>query len=191
MWHELLIDSLKRPRVAARRVLDARVPAQQLLEAAVLVAAAGVVLGYFALLMSPEALDVVSAAVIANPLLGAVAQLAVIAVAVLLTARVGRLFGGRGTTEGALALVVWLNAVMVLVQAAQLVALAIVPPVATVLAMATILWALWAFSNFVAELHSFQNPFIVLAVVVLTTIVVFFGTAMIFAILGITPQGAA
>lgn len=191
MWRELLIDSVKRPRVAARRVLDARVPAPQLLEAAVLVAVTGVVLGYFALLLSPEALDVVSAAVIHNPLLGAAAQLAVIGVAVFLTTRIGRLFGGKGTMGGALALVVWLNAVMVVVQAAQLVALALLPPVATILAVATIFWALWAFANFVAELHGFQNPFIVLAIVILTTIVVFFGTAMIFAILGITPQGAA
>ena len=189
MWGELLIDSLKRPRAAARRVLDAGVPAAPLLEAAVLVAAVGVVLGYLALRLSPEALDVVSAAVIENPLLGAAAQLAVMAVAVFLTVRLGRLFGGTGTTAGALALVVWLNAVMVLIQGLQLVALAVVPPLATALAIATILWALWAFANFVAELHGFQNPFIVLAVVILTAIVVFFGIAMILAILGITPQG--
>jgi hypothetical protein len=191
MWGELLIDSLKRPRAAARRVLDARVPAPRLLEAAVLVAVVGVVLGYLALLLSPEALDVISAAVIHNPLLGAAAQLAVMAVAVFLTVRIGRLFGGTGTTHGALALVVWLNAVMVLIQAAQLLALAVLPPVATILAIATIFWALWAYANFVAELHGFQNPFVVLAVIILTTIVVFFGTGMIFAILGITPQGAA
>lgn len=191
MWGELLIDSLKRPRVAARRILDARVPAPRLLEAAVLVAVTGVVLGYLALLLSPGALDVVSAAVIHNPLLGAAAQLAVMAVAVFLTVRIGRLFGGKGSTEGALALVVWLNAVMVVVQLAQLAALAVLPPLATILAIATIFWALWAFANFVAELHGFQNPFIVLAVVILTTIVFFFGTAILFAILGITPQGAA
>lgn len=188
MWRELLIDSLLRPRVAARRVLAAGVPVAQLLEAAVLVAVVGVVLGYLALLLSPGALDIVSAAVIHHPLLGAVAQLAVMAVAVLLTVRIGRLFGGTGSTEGALALVVWLNAVMVVIQAAQLVALAVLPPVATVLAVATIFWALWAFANFVAELHGFQNPFMVLAAVILTAIVLFFGTAMIFAILGITPQ---
>ncbi len=191
MWGELLIDSLKRPRAAARRVLDAGVPAAHLLEAAVLVAVVGVVLGYLALTMSPGALDVVSTAVIHHPLLGVVAQLAVMAIAVFLTVRLGRLFGGTGTLDGALAIVVWLNAVMVLVQAAQLVALAVVPPVATILAIATIFWALWAFANFVAELHGFQNPFIVLAVIVLTTIVLFFGTAMIAAILGFVPQGGA
>ena len=191
MWGELLIDSLKRPRTAARRVLDAGVPVAQLLEAAVLVAVVGVVLGYLALRISPETLDVVSTAVIHHPLLGAGAQLGVMAVAILLTVRVGRLFGGTGTTEGALALVVWLNAVMAAIQLVQLVALALVPPLATAIAIATILWALWAFANFVAELHGFQNPFIVLAVVILTTIVLFFGTAMIAAILGFTPQGGA
>lgn len=191
MWGELLIDSLRRPRAAARRVLDARVPAPQLLEAAALVAIVGVVLGYLALRLSPEALDVVSAAVIHNPLLGVAAQLAVMAVSVFLTVRIGRLFGGKGTTDGALALVVWLNAVMVAIQLVQLAALALAPPLATGLAIATIVWALWAFANFVAELHGFQNPFIVLAVVVLTTIVVFFATAMLAAILGLTPQGAA
>ncbi len=189
MWRQLLIDSVTRPRVAARRILDLRLPVTELIEAAVLVSVSGVVLGYLALLLSPGALDVVSASVIHNPLLGAGAQLVVMAVAVLLTVRIGRLFGGKGDTYGALALVVWLNAVMVIVQAAQLLALALLPPLATILAVATILWALWAYANFVAELHGFQNPFIVLGAVILTVIVLFFGTAMIFAIFGITPQG--
>ena len=47
------------------------------------------------------------------------------AVIVVLTVRIGRLFGGSGGLWGALALVVWLNAMMVLIQAAQLVALAL------------------------------------------------------------------
>ena len=79
---------------------------------------------------------------------------------------------------------VWLNAMMILVQLGQLAALLIVPPLAAVLAIATMLWAFWAFANFVAELHGFRNPSIVLGAVVLTTIVLFFGVAMLLAILG-------
>ena len=99
-----------------------------------------------------------SAAILGRPLLGAVVQLAALVIVVFLTVRIGRLFGGIGGFWDALALVVWLNAVMVLVQVVQLVALALVPPLAAALAIATILWALWAFANFVAELHGFQNP---------------------------------
>ena len=188
MWGQLVIDSLVRPRVAARQILAAGVPEAQLLQAAVMVSCIGVVLGYIALLMSPDAIDVVSAAVLGNPLMGAAAQLAIMAVIVVLTVRIGRLFGGSGGLWGALALVVWLNAIMVLIQAGQLAALAIVPPVAALVAIATVFWALWAYANFVAELHGFKNPAIVLGAVVVTAIVLFFATAMLLAILGITPQ---
>jgi hypothetical protein len=188
MWGQLVIDSLLRPRAAARQVLAAAVPEIVLLQAAIMVTCLGVVLGYAALRMSPEAIDVVMASVLGIPVLGALVQLATMGVVVALTLLVGRLFGGTGSLAGALALVVWLNAVMVLIQAVQLVALAVLTPLAAVLAIATIFWALWAYANFVAELHGFQNPVIVLGAVILTGIVLFFGTAMLLAILGITPQ---
>jgi hypothetical protein len=187
MWRELVIESLMRPRSAARRILASDVPAAQLLQAAVLVACAGMLLGYVALSMGPEVTDI-SAAVLGNPLLGAVAQLAIMAIVVFLTVQVGRLFGGRGGFHGALALVVWLNAMMVLIQLGQIVALLLVPPLAVLLAIATMIWALCAFASFIAELHGFQNAAVVLGAVVLTTIVIFFGTAMLLAMLGITPQ---
>ena len=59
---------------------------------------------------------------------------------------------------------------LVLIQVGQLVALALLPPLAALLAIVTIFWALWAYANFVAELHGFQNPVIVLGAVVLTVI---------------------
>jgi hypothetical protein len=188
MWGDLVIDSVRRPRVAARRILDAGVPDALVVEAALLVTCAGIVLGYFALRAAPEGVDMVSAALLANPLLGAGAQLAAMAFVIFLTVRIGRLFGGSGELWGAAALVVWLNAMLVLVQAGQLVALALLPPVAALLAIAAMIWGLWAYASFVAELHGFKNPAIVLGAVILTGIVLFFGAAMLFAILGLTPR---
>jgi hypothetical protein len=188
MWGELVIDSVRRPRLAARRILDAGLPDATVIEAAVLVTCAGIVLGYLALRATPDGIDMVSRAILANPLLGAAAQLAAMAVVVFLTVRIGRLFGGRGELWGAAALVVWLNAMLVLVQAGQLVALALLPPVAAILAVAATIWALGAYANFIAELHGFQNPVIVLGAVVLTGLMLFFATAMLLAILGLTPR---
>jgi len=188
MWAQLVKDSLLRPREAARRILAAGVPAAVSMEAAVLVTCAGVVLGYLALMVDRDAIDVVSASILGRPLLGALVQLAALAVVVVLTVRIGRLFGGVGGHADALALVVWLSAVMVLVQVVQLVALAVLPLLAAAIAIATILWAFWAFASFVAELHGFRRPAIVLGVVILTGIVLFFSSAMLLAILGITPQ---
>jgi hypothetical protein len=187
MWGELVKETLMHPRRAARRVLETGMPVGVLVQAAVLVTCAGMLLGYLALSLGPDVTDI-SAAVLTNPLLGAVAQLAVMVAVVFLTVQIGRLFGGTGGYHGALALVVWLNAMMVLVQLGQIAALLVVPPLAAVLAIATMLWAFWAYANFVAELHGFRNPAIVLGAVVLTTIVLFFGVAMLLAMLGITPQ---
>ena len=64
-----------------------------------LVTCVGMVLGYAALRLSPGTLDV-TGAILSNPLLGAMAQLAVMAVIVVLTVRIGRLFGGSGGLPG-------------------------------------------------------------------------------------------
>ncbi|MFO1210013.1 MAG: YIP1 family protein [Amaricoccus sp.] len=190
MWRHLVLDTLLHPRAAARQVLALSFSPGQLVEAAIVVTCVGMILGYAAVATSPDAIEI-SVPVLDYPLLGAVAQLAIMAVMAFLTVRIGRLFGGRGNLNGAIALVIWLNAMMVLIQVVQLVALAIVPPVAAVIAIATLIWIFWAYANFVAELHGFGNSFIVLGAVVLTAIVLFFGMAMLFAILGITPQGAS
>lgn len=188
MWGELITDSFLRPRAAARKVLG-RMPAVPVLcEAAVLVIALGMVLGYAALRMAPDAIDSVSATVLHAPLLGAVVQLAVMAFVVLLIVRIGRLFGGTGGLHGALALVVWLNAMMVLLQAVQLVALAVLPVVAAMIAIVSIVWVLYAFACFIAELHGFRNAAVVLAGVLAASVVLMFGAAMLAAILGITVQ---
>jgi hypothetical protein len=191
MWRQLVIDSLIRPRVAARGVFALNLAPDLLVQAAVAVTAAEMVLGFLALRLTPGAVDSLSAVILGDPLLGAAVQLGVLAVTVVLTWRVGRLFGGSGSLSDALALVVWLNAMMVLIQAVQLVTLAVLPPAALLLATATAFWALWAYASFVAELHGFQNPFLVLGGVLLTLLVLFFTLGMIVALIGIVPQEAS
>ena len=188
MWGELIRDSFLRPRVAARRVLAIDLSMSFLLQAAVLVTIVGMVLGFAAFRVAPEAIDQVSATVLSSPLAGALMQLAAMVVVVFLAARVGRLFGGTGRLRGALALVVWLNAMMVLLQAVQLVALMVLPAMAAAVAIMSIVWVLYAFASFVAELHGFRNAAVVLAGVLATSVVLMLGAAMLAAILGFVPQ---
>lgn len=190
-WRQLVSDSLVRPRAAARAVMAFGLPPALLVQAALAVTAIGVVLGFFAVLLGPGEVDQVSAAIVTNPLIGAAIQFSAILIVAFLTARIGALFGGKGSLEGALALVVWLNAMMLLIQVAQLGLILLVPPFAAFLALIAVVWALWAFANFVTELHGFQNPLFVLGGVILSMIVLFFGLAMILAILGIGPQQPA
>jgi hypothetical protein len=186
-WRNLVSESLVSPRRAARSVIDLGLSRDLLVQAAAAVTALGVVLGFLAVFLGTGDIDQVSAAIVTNPLLGAALQFGIVLLIAFMTARIGALFGGTGTLDGALAIVVLLNSMMLLIQLVQLAAMLLVPPLATFVAVATIVWAFWAFSSFVAELHGFQNVAFVLGGVFLSMIVLFFGLAMILAILGFTP----
>lgn len=187
-WRKLVSDSLVSPREAARAVLALGLSRDLLIQAAAAITSLAVILSYLAVVVRPGDVDQVSAAILANPLLGAAVQFGIILIVAVVTARVGVMFGGRGDLDGALTIIVWLNAMLVLIQSVQLAALIFLPPLAALIALATVIWLLWALANFVTELHGFQSPLLVLGGVILTIIVLFFGLAMILAILGVTPQ---
>ena len=88
-------------------------------------------------------------------------------------------------------LVVWLNAMTLLIQIVQLVLLLVAPPLAGFLAIATLFWLMWAYANFVTELHGFASPVMVLGVTVLSVVVLMLGLTLIAAILGFSPSGGA
>lgn len=186
---QLIIDSLVRPRDAARQVLSQRPSLSVLVEAAVAVTCVGMILAFLAGQFNPTALDPSTTFILSNPLVGAVFQLCVLAFAVLFTARVGRFFGGTGDTQGALTVIVWIDFVMVLIQATQIAALVILPPVATFLALAAVIWVVWALASFVAELHGFENMMVVLGGVILSLAVLFFGMAFVLALFTLPLQG--
>jgi Na+/melibiose symporter-like transporter len=190
MWSELVLESVVRPRAAARRVLTLDLEPALLVEAAVAVTCLGMVLGWAAFSVSPGAADALTAMILGNPLAGAAVQLGVMLIVVVLVHRVGRALGGKGDLRGALAVVVWLNGIMVLLQAAQLVALLLFTPLAALLAAASFVWAMWAFASFVGELHGFASTVAVLGGVLVTMTLMFFGLALLLAALGLTPQGA-
>ncbi len=189
-WRALVIDSVARPRDAARGVIGLGVPQNVVLMAAVAVTCVGMVLAWAMAMVGPGVADGVAAAIFGNPILSAVAEFAGMLIMAALTARVGRALGGTGGFWDALTLIVWLNAVMLIVQFAQFILLVVAPPVAGMVGLATLLWATWVFANFVAELHGFRNALMVLGGVILTAIVVLFAVSVLFAILGVVPQGA-
>lgn len=190
MWGEILTDSILRPRRAARRLLAVPVTPRVVAEGAVAVACLGVVLGYAALRLAGGGVDPISAAMLSRPLVGAAVQIAAMAGVAFLAWGIGARFGGRGDALGAAKIVVWLNAVSLVIQAFQLVAIVLAPPLASFMAIATLLWLFWAFANFTAELHDFASPVIVLGVAVLTAVGVVLGLALVATLIGVSPEGA-
>ncbi|TPE53821.1 Yip1 family protein [Amaricoccus solimangrovi] len=187
-WGGIARDSLNRPREAARRLIALDPPTRDLLAAALAISCLGVMLAYAAMRIGGETIDPVSTELLSMPLLAAGVELVVMLAMGWLTWKVGALFGGRGRPKAAMTLVVWLNAMLLGIQALQFLALAILPALAAAIALVGMVWALWVFANYVTELHGFENPLMVMGGVVLTGIVLMIGLGLLVAILGLTPH---
>jgi magnesium-transporting ATPase (P-type) len=187
-WRDLALETVRRPRAAARRLIDLQLPAAPLLQAALVITCCGILLAYLTTRVGGAQIDPLSARLLSMPLLAAGIEFVMMLVVAWLTWKIGGLFGGKGGLGGAATLVIWLNGLLLLVQAGQLVALALLPALALALALVGMALALWIFANFVTELHDFENPLMVMGAVVLTGIVLLIALGLLFAILGLTPQ---
>jgi hypothetical protein len=99
----------------------------------------------------------------------------------------GRRFGGTGQFADALLLVVWMEFVLIIGQAVQLVLMVLFPLSALVLTIALVGLMFWLLVRFTAALHGFTN----LALVAFGVLVVFVGSALIFGVvlisIGVMP----
>ena len=186
MWGQLIAESFRHPRAAARRILALDPPTGEVWAAGIMIACLETVVLHAAFRLMPAELATVFGAAPIAPLASVVEQLVVLAVAALATARIGALFGGKGTLKGAALLVLWISFVSALFPLVAVAVMSLSPVIAAILALASVAWALWAFASFVAELHGFRRLLPVMFGVVATWVVVVFGLSMLFAILG--PQ---
>lgn len=154
---DLAIETIRSPRGAARRVLDLPLTPTQVWSAFAATILLSVVLTGLGQILFPLPPGDVFAMFQLSPF-GAAALLGVITLA-LTTAvvAIGRIFGGVGSLDGGLRLIAWMQAILIGLQAMQLVFLAILPTVAALLGMASVLLFIWLLLNFVAELHRFNG----------------------------------
>jgi hypothetical protein len=144
-----------------------------------LMAVASAVLMQVGFMILPPTDDPLAVLMMASPLRTAVIQWLILSVSVLLIYRVGRAWGGRGSLPDSLLVVVWLQVIMLGVQAVQVVALIIAPPVAAIINLAGLVLFFWLMTSFIAELHGFTSRGKVLAGILVTS----FAVAMILVFL--------
>jgi len=169
-WTALVLEALRDPRANARRIVGLPLPDAVVWQAVALVSVLAVLGLYGTIVLGGGGL--------AGPLPGpfAMAGLQVAAMVVLagVMARAGRMFGGTGQFPGALRLMVWLQALMILAQVVQLVAMLILPPLAGLVSLATLVAIGWVASGLVAGLHGFKSQGITFLGIVGTLLVVGF-----------------
>ncbi|WP_127900245.1 Yip1 family protein [Solirhodobacter olei] len=164
-WWGLARESLTSPRAAARAILNMKLSDLVLWEGMVLVAIVSVLMIFAEIYIGGGARG--AFVVIAGaPLLMAAIQFATLVLTVAALAGIGRAFGGHGDWSGAMALVVWLQVIMLGFAAAQTVLYLLLPPLADMLGLLSIVVLLGLLTNFAAELHGFTNIWKVFAGVI-------------------------
>jgi Yip1 domain len=149
--------TLTEPRRAARAVIGMDLAAPIIWIGVALTSVLAALLVHASLLTLPVE-DAELAAIIPGPFQTAAMQFAMLVIAAAAATVVGQMREGTGRFFEALSLMVWLQAVMLLVQVAQIVVLLTLPmQINTFLGFAGIGLFLWLLTNFVAELHGFRS----------------------------------
>lgn len=172
--------TLQDPTRAARELLAEGVPLSARTAGLLLVAVLSALLVSLQVGDGTQAPDPITAFMLGSPFRTAVLQWGFLALSVLLIHRVGRAFGGRGSLPDALLIVVWLQALMLGFQVAQLVVAPILPALAGLIALVSFVVYFWLLTHFIAELHGFASRGLVFLGMVVTGIAAGFALAVLF-----------
>jgi hypothetical protein len=188
----LVLQTIKAPQEGASTVLALGLPRDILVQLLSLVVVLSVIagqLGVFALGGGFED-GAMTGPFIMSPLVATFIQFALLIVLVTCVHVIGRALGGTGSFEEALALVTWLQFILLCLQVIQFVALILFPMLGALIGLASIGLFLWLLVNFVAVIHGFASLGLVFAGVLISAFGVLFAMSLLLAMLGLSIPGS-
>lgn len=186
----LAVQSLRQPRVACARLLALGVPMNARWMLVAFIAAASTLLVNIELRFEPPALQAMLAPVIDRPIVAALTQAVFLTLVAALIHRAGQAAGGQGGFADALLIVGWLQSLLLVVSAAQVVLLLVLPPMADLVGLVGVVAVLWMLVSFVAELHGFSSlPKVALGIVATALLTALALSTLLAPFLATAPSG--
>ena len=179
-------DTIRAPQEAAQAVLTLNLPRNVLWLGLALVITLSTLLASAVLLMvpMPEA-----GAGVPMPVVMGIVQAVFLVLVSLGIAVIGARFGGKGDFDGALALMVWLQAVFLVVQAFQIAAIAIgLSVLADIVSLASIPLFFWLMAQFVTVLHGFSSVWKTFWAIIMFLIAFAFLLSLVVTSFGLVPM---
>lgn len=172
--------TLNDPRGAARGIIALDLPQNTALLALVTVGMLTTILSSLVTVPADQA----QLLFVLSPVQLAVVQVGGLLISAGLIRVIGGWFGGQGQLRHAIAMVAWIETILMLLQIAQLIALVILPPAAVILALLGLVLMFWLAVIFIAELHGFTSLPKVFIGIIGTVLAASVGLAVIFGPLG-------
>ena len=179
-------DTIRAPQEAAQAVLTLNLLRNVLWLGLALVITLSTLLASAVLLMvpMPEA-----GAGVPMPVVMGIVQAVFLVLVSLGIAVIGARFGGKGDFDGALALMVWLQAVFLVVQAFQIAAIAIgLSVLADIVSLASIPLFFWLMAQFVTVLHGFSSVWKTFWAIIMFLIAFAFLLSLVVTSFGLVPM---
>lgn len=101
----------------------------------------------------------------------------------------GRAFGGQGSMEDVMVVIIWLQFLRVIVQAAALVLLLTFPALSMLLALAAAFVSLWILVNFFDQAHRFNSIGKAAGVLIAAFIGMVVGASLLLSMIGVSAVG--
>ena len=178
----LVILSLRDPAEAARRVIAFDLPREMLWTALALMAILNTLMysATAALVPGPSPMPAIFQTPFAY-LMFMGGGLVLVSIALYWT---GRSFGGTGSLDDILSVMIWLQFLRVLVQVVSIVLLLTLPLLAALLTLAAAILGLWIFVHFIDQAHRFGSPLKSVGVIVASFIGMVMGLSILLALFG-------
>ncbi|MEZ5779835.1 MAG: YIP1 family protein [Paracoccaceae bacterium] len=187
----LLVETLRDPQGAARRLIALNPPMEARVIGLLLVAVVTVLIARLSLVISPAEELAAFLDLLSDPFLGVPLQAAMMMGFALAMTLGGRVGGGTGHYVDALLLVVWMEFVLTIMQVVQMVAFLVFPPLGFLAAFVSVGLFFVLLTNFAAALHGFTNLVKVLFGMLASLFALSLALALILAIFGFTPPTLA
>ena len=188
-WLRAVAMTLNTPEDAAERVLENHYARPVLVQAAIVVSIANVMLLAVASMMTPATAQA-NALQVTPFTLGLLITGSMLILASAIS-RAGKMLGGTGSFDGALTIVVWLQAVGLTFDVAQILVMLVSPFLAVLVGIGALMVLLWCMVHFVKVLHGFDTLGTAGAAFFIAMIGTIFAVVILMALLGIAPSGEA
>lgn len=187
---QLMVQTIRNPLVTWEQLRQLRLTVTEAWMLVIITSALAAILAWIGTLLLPASAEVGGAlgALSRSPISMAGVQLGAATLAAFLMAEVGRIFGGKGRFAEALLAVGWIEAIMIVLQAFQLVLTVILPPLGALVGLATVVIAAYLVVAMTMAVHGFRNPLFVVLGIIATVMLVSFLMTMVAASLGLMPE---